>query len=108
MKMEKRLQNIEGERVGYTLPGSGPAKDDAVDEDKESVRSRESNAGAGVGAGLHRRPTAPVPLTGHGAQLSGQGERQTVVSRRASESWLRRQRWEEHAAHGWRPEEAHS
>ena len=64
MKMEKRLQNIEGERVGYTLPGSGPAKDDAVDEDKESVRSRESNAGAGVGAGLHRRPTAPVPLTG--------------------------------------------
>jgi hypothetical protein len=72
MKMEKRLQAIEGEREGYALPGSESAAAAAAaaleasggaNEDKESVRSKDSRPSSVLG-GSRRRPTVPSPPTG--------------------------------------------
>jgi hypothetical protein len=69
LRMEKRLQAIEGEREGYALPGSETATAEAMereregaDEDKESVGNKDSRPS--VHGSAPRRPTAPAPLTG--------------------------------------------
>ena len=69
LRMEKRLQAIEGEREGYALPGSETATAEAMereregaDEDKESVGNKDNRPS--VHGSAPRRPTAPAPLTG--------------------------------------------